>query len=212
MRVLLSWEGDLPSALTLARLRDAGHDVALLHRVDAATRRGFATGVPDFLVESQAACLRLPLVLRACDAAARGDALLAAAREAAPDAVAFAGLPGGGRRAWAEAVVPKAGADVLWPLDGAPPARVVEDAMACGVRAFVVACRPPLDEGILGRFVEPPLVDLLAARGVDPAGADGAHATFAVDGPGFARRVDATAGGVVPWDGGWRLDVGLRGC
>lgn len=114
--------------------------------------------------------------------------------------------------AWAEAAASKAGVEVLRPLGDAPPAPLVEEALARGVRAFVAVCRPPLDEGFLGRFVEPPLVDLMAARGADPGGADGAHATFAVDGPGFARRVDATAGGAVPWKDGWRLDLGLRGC
>ena len=212
VRVVLSWSGGKDSALALARLRDEGHDVTLLHLTDAATRRDRAHGVPDFLVEEQAACLGLPLALRASDAAGYEAAFLGALRDLAPDAVAFGDVDFEPHRAWGEKVALQAGVDAVWPLWGLPTRQVVEECLARGVRAFVTACRPPLDASFLGRFVEPALVDLLVARGADPAGERGEYHTFVVHGPGFRRRVDATAGEALPLREGWTLDLGLRGC
>jgi diphthamide synthase (EF-2-diphthine--ammonia ligase) len=85
----------------------------------------------------------------------------------------------------------------------------VEESLGRGFRAFVVACRPPLDASFLGRFLDADLLDRMRARGAAP---DGTHHAFVVDGPGFLRRVEATAGEPRAWGDGWRLDLGLRGC
>lgn len=61
MRVALAWWGGLEDGLALARLGGAAR---LVHVTDPATRVDPATGVPDFLVEEQAAALGLPLELR----------------------------------------------------------------------------------------------------------------------------------------------------
>lgn len=212
MRVVLSWSGGKDSALALARLRERGHEVVLLHLTDAATRRDRAHAVPDFLVQEQAACLGLPLELRASDAAGYEAAFLGALRDLAPGAVAFGDVDFLPHRAWGENAAARAGVEPLWPRWGRTTRQVVDEAMARGVRAFVTACRPPLDPSFLGRFLEPPLVALLVARGADPAGERGEYHTFVVDGPGFRRRVDATTGETLPWNGGWALDLGLRGC
>lgn len=201
MRVVLSWRGGPGSALALARLRAAGHDVSLLHATDARTRRAPASGVPDFLVEEQAACLGLALDLVACDAADGTRALAEAARARGSSAVAAVDA----EDAW----TPAAGVPTLWPLRDVPRARVAEEALARGVRAFVAACRPPLDPSFLGRFLDTDLVARIEARG---PGARDAWRGFAVDGPGFRRRVDAAAGDAQPWGDGWRVDLGLRGC
>lgn len=212
MRVALSWSGGKDSALALARLREAGHEVTLLHLADEATRRDRAHGVPDFLVQEQAACMGLPLALRTSTAAGYEAAFLAALRDLAPDAVAFGDVDLEAHRAWGEKVAREAGVDALWPLWNEPTARVAGEAMARGFRAFLTAVRPPLDASLLGRFLEPPLVESLVARGADPAGGRGEYHTFVVDGPPFRRRVDVTAGEPMPWNGGWCLDLGLRGC
>lgn len=83
----------------------------------------------------------------------------------------------------------------------APPERIerapLGDAIAAGLRGVVVAAGEP---AVLGKFV-----DELDGT-VDPL------RTLALDGPGFARRVDVVAGEPRRLDGGWRLEVGLRGC
>jgi diphthamide synthase (EF-2-diphthine--ammonia ligase) len=205
MRIVLAWRGGLGSALALARLRDAGHEVSLLHATDAGSRRERAASVPDFLVEEQAACLGLDLTLRAIDPAREEDVLAEALRALAPDAVAFGDAP----PAWGENVARTAGVAALWPLQNVPRPRAVEEAVSRGVRGFVVACRPPLDPTFLGRFLDGGIMERMAARGPE---AHDAWRAFVVDGPGFRRRVDATAGETQPWGEGWRIDLGLRGC
>ena len=212
MRVLLSWSGGKDSALAFLRLREMGHDVALVHATDAATRRDRAHGVPDYVVQEQAAALGARLHLRASDVAGYEGALLDALREAAPDAVAFGDVDFAPHRAWGEALAAKAGVDAVWPLWNQPTRDVAREAVDRGLRAVVVACRPPLDPALLGRFLDHDLLAEIEAAGADPAGERGEYHTLVVDGPPFRRRVDVMAGEVRPHGDGWRLDLGLRGC
>lgn len=99
------------------------------------------------------------------------------------------------------------------PLAAGPATRQPARASLLGPeRAFVCACRPPLDPSLLGRFLDDALVADLRAQRIDPLAPGAGVATFVVDGPRFRRRVDATAGDVVPHGDGWRLELGLRGC
>lgn len=212
MRVVLSWSGGKDSALTLLRLLDDGHDVTLAHLTDAATRRDRAHGVPDFLVEEQAAALALPLDLRASDIPGYGGALAAATRAAKAEAIAFGDIHLEAHRAWGQRFAEKEALRAIWPLWGESTRVVATEAVSSGLRAFVVACRPPLDPSFLGRFLDADLVADVEARGADPAGEDGSYHTLVIDGPRFRRRVDAVAGASRPVGEGWMLDLSLRGC
>lgn len=70
------------------------------------------------------------------------------------------------------------------------------EAVAAGVRAVVIEARDP---ALLGKLTD------------EPGAEDGLRA-LAIEGPGFARRVDVVAGEARPHGGGWRLEIGLRGC
>jgi len=149
--VALAWDGGIPAAAALDRLLAGGADVALaLPEEDGP--------VPRFLLEEQAAALRLPLA------------------------------------------------------EGPATARPGPASGLGGLRAFVCACRPPLSAEWLGRFVDEPLLADARAMGVDLLAPGAAAATLVVEGPRFSRRVEAMAGDVAPHAGGWRLDLGLRGC
>lgn len=211
MRVALSWSGGKDGALALGRLLDAGHDVTLVHLTDAATRRDRAHGVPDLLVEEQAAALGLPLWLGASDVRGYEAEMLRALKEVDAEAFATGDIDFPPHRAWAEALAKKAGVALLVPLWGVATLEVAREAAAT-LRAFVCACRPPLDDAFLGRFVDDALLADVASRGADPAGERGEYHTFVVDGPRFRRRVQVMAADIAPHDGGWRLDLGLRGC
>ncbi|HUR68287.1 MAG TPA: hypothetical protein VM370_03505 [Candidatus Thermoplasmatota archaeon] len=83
---------------------------------------------------------------------------------------------------------------------GAPAQEARRDdgpfALAQGFRGFIVAAP---DKDLLGRFVD---------AGTDLAGTR----TLAVDGGFFRRRVDVVVGEAQEADGGWWLEVGLKGC
>lgn len=182
----------MDSCLALARLADAGHDVTLVHVVAGGDGEPAA---PGFLVEEQAAALGLPLAL------GREAELEGLLRAVAPDAVAFAGA--GATRLASRLDLPS-----LWPAGSEAPDAVAQEAVRGGFRAFVTACRPPLDPSFLGRFLDEELLADLRATGAG----NGDYDTLVVDGPLFRRRVDAMAGDAVPHGDGWRLELGLRGC
>lgn len=208
----LTWGGGKDGALALARLLEAGHDVTLVHLTDSATRRDRAHGVPDFLVEEQAAALGLPLVLGASDARGHDAEMGRLLREAASEAVAFGDARSAPHRERGERLAARLGLSALWPLWGEPPGAVAEEVVRRGFRAFVTACRPPLEVSFLGRFLDEETLGDVRAAGADPEGENGEYHTLVVDGPHFRRRVDAMAGDAVPHGDGWRLELGLRGC
>lgn len=212
MRAALSWSGGKDGMLALDRLLQLGADVTLVHLTDAATRCDRAHGVPDFVIEDQAAALGLPLVLDASDWAGYEEAFLDVLARVAPDAVAFGDIQLEAHRAWGERIARRAGVDAMWPLWNAPTRAVVDEVLARGFRAVVTACRPPLGASFAGRFLDATLVEDAIRRGADPAGEDGAYHTLVVGGPRFRRPLEVTAGDVVPWGPGWRVTLGLRGC
>lgn len=153
MAVVLEWLGDAASVLALDACLARGAEVALRLPRER-------PGVPDFVLEDQAAALGLP------------------ATDAPPTAAPT------------------------------PNGRTLEDLVARGHRAVVVACRAPLDAAFLGRVVDAQLLRDVRLAGAD----DHALETLVFDGPRFRRRVDLVVLDAEPEDYGWRLPVGLRGC
>lgn len=86
----------------------------------------------------------------------------------------------------------------------APPLAAPPVESATPWRAFVCACAPPLTEDDLGKFVDEAFLALLPARAP--------MRTFVTEGPHFARRVEIMADDIIPFERGWRLGIGLRGC
>lgn len=217
--VALLWSGGKDSALALDRLRRAGERVvALVHNVDAATGRDRAHGVPDFVVEAQAAALGLHVRQSRSDWAGFGAAverdLAALAAERGVDAVAFGDIRLAEHRAWNEALARRVRLEPRFPLWGEDEASVVDEVVRRGHRAVVVAVRPPLDRSFLGRWLhEESFVADVRARGASIAGEDGEYHSLVVDGPLFRRRVDVVALAPRPGEHGYEwLDVGLAPC
>jgi diphthamide synthase (EF-2-diphthine--ammonia ligase) len=208
-RVALAWAGGIGSLLALDALRRAGRDVTLVHLQPS---EGEARAVPPFLVEEQAACLGLPLVSEP----AGGNELAAVARaleRARCDAVAFGYLRGEdyvGMFKVANAAR-AGGAEPLLPVRHLRPDDAAHALVAAGHRAFVRSVGAALPRAWLGRMLDAPLVDDVE----EAAGRAGWSLvrTLAIDGPLFARRVEATVGDIVPTaDGAARVELGLKGC
>lgn len=91
------------------------------------------------------------------------------------------------------------------PTEDERGAATVARFQATGHRAIVVNVRDDAHRDVLGAFVDAPEAAAILA-------APRAHRTLVIEGPRMRRRVDVMAGDTRPWQGGWMLDLGLRGC
>ena len=202
MRVALGWGCGVGSLLALDALLREGHDATL---VRALPPPGALRAVPDFVVEEQAARLRLPLrVASGPDERAALSGLLDGM-----DAVAF-GYLRGEEHAGTFKLLRALPAPPLLPVRHVRPDDAARTLAREGHRLFVRAVHDPLAPDLLGRFLDETLVD-------DVEGAHGRQGwalvrALAVDGPRFRGRVEAAAGEPERAEDGWRLGLSLRGC
>jgi diphthine-ammonia ligase len=210
-RFFCSWSGGKDSYLALARAALAGGRpealLCMLHE-DGLVSRGH--GIPLPLLEAQAASIGLPLVTaattwddyeRACVAALRK------LRTRGVEAGVFGDIDLEPHRDWVAGVCDVAGLACHLPLWKEGRRRLLDELLAGGVRATVVAVDAArLDASFLGRAITPALITELKAAGVDPCGEEGEYHTMVTDAPAFAVRVPLVWDGVVERDGHWIVD------
>lgn len=111
-------------------------------------------------------------------------------------------------REWEEAVCAEVGATAALPLWHRERRGVVEELLAAGFEAVIVAVRDDaLPASMLGRTLDAELVGEIEAAGADACGENGEFHTFVVNGPGYSRRVEVKPGETSLRDGVWFVDL-----
>jgi uncharacterized protein (TIGR00290 family) len=209
-RALLSWSSGKDSAWALHVLR-AEQDVdvvGLLCTLTAAHDRVAMHAVRRDVLEAQARAVGLPLWLvplpTPCSNREYEDAMgdvLARARTAGIDAVAFGDLFLADVRRYREERLAGTGVRPLFPLWGRPTAALAREMLAGGIRAHLTCVDPTrVPATFAGRpWDEALLADLPATA--DPCGENGEFHTFVSAGPMFAAPLAVSAGAVVERDG-----------
>ncbi len=212
MKAVVSWSGGKDSCLALVRATSAGVEPAvLLTMMTEDVVRSRSHGLRLGLLEAQAAALGLPLVVRA----ATWDAYevtfveaLAELHSGGIEAGVFGDIDLEPNRAWVERACAGTGIRPIHPLWARPRRELIDELLAEGVEAVVVAARDGIAPvTLLGRTLDVALADELERLGIDASGELGEYHTAVVDAPGFARRVDVEHGVRVLRDGVWFLDL-----
>jgi len=209
-RALLSWSSGKDSAWALHRLRQAGEVdvVGLLTTINTAHDRVAMHAVRRELLEAQARAVGLPLWLvplpTPCSnreyEEAMGD-VLARARTAGVDEVAFGDLFLADVRRYREERLAGTGVRPLFPLWGRPTPALAREMLAGGIRAHLTCVDPTrVPATFAGRAWDAALLADLPAT-ADPCGENGEFHTFVSAGPMFAAPLAVSAGAVVERDG-----------
>jgi uncharacterized protein (TIGR00290 family) len=209
-RALLSWSSGKDSAWALHVLR-AEQDVdvvGLLCTLTAAHDRVAMHAVRRDVLEAQARAVGLPLWLvplpTPCSNREYEDAMgdvLARARTAGIDAVAFGDLFLADVRRYREERLAGTGVRPLFPLWGRPTAALAREMLAGGIRAHLTCVDPTrVPATFAGRAWDAALLADLPAT-ADPCGENGEFHTFVSAGPMFAAPLAVSAGAVVERDG-----------
>ncbi|MBX3724429.1 MAG: diphthine--ammonia ligase [Xanthomonadales bacterium] len=215
MSFVVSWSGGKDSALALARARQAlGDDGIVLTMFTEGGERSRAHGLVRAILEAQATALGLPLVTGSAtwdDYTPVFVRTLAGLRERqGVTAAVFGDIDLQAHRDWCLRACAEAGVECLHPLWGEPREALVQEAIARGIEATVVAVRADvLAPDLLGRRLDAGLLAEFAATGIDLAGEQGEYHTVVTGGPGFRAPLHLEPGARVLRDGYWFLDLAL---
>ena len=210
-RTAISWSGGKDSYLALRRSLPAFDVVALVTMFAEDGARSRSHGLRSGVLRAQADRLGLPLV------AGRGSwagyeagyrQALAEAKALGITHVVVGDIMYESNRAFPERVCAAEGLVAVEPLWNEPTDALFREFVATGADARIVTVRDGvLDRSWLGRRLTLPLLDDIAAAGIDPCGEHGEYHTLVLDGPGFSSPLGVTFGERVLRGGCWAVDV-----
>jgi diphthine-ammonia ligase len=211
--VLCSWSGGKDSALALHEAVRAGAAPRLLvAMMTEAGERSRSHGLSRAVLEAQAAAVGLPIAFGATSWDGYEEEMVRVLGEG----VAAHGTPVGvfgdidteRHREWVEAVAARAGAEACLPLWQRERRALMDDLLATGFRAAIVAVRDgALPPELLGRTIDAEVVAEIERAGADAAGENGEYHSLVLDGPLFRRPLEIERGERSLRDGVWFLDV-----
>jgi diphthine-ammonia ligase len=212
-RFFCSWSGGKDAYLALQRATlQRGRPAALLCMLheEGSVSRGH--GLPLELLEKQAAALGLPLVTRATTwdgyEAAYVEALHGL-RRGGVQAGVFGDIDLQAHRDWVEGVCEAAGLSCHLPLWQEPRRRLLDEFLAGGSRATIVAVDSSrLGAEYLGLELDDAVIARLEAAGVDACGEEGEYHTMVTWAPLFTAPVPLVWDGIEERDGHWVLRYG----
>ena len=205
-----SWSGGKDAYLALQRAVAAGGRPAallcMLHE-DGSCSRGH--GLPLATLEAQASALHVPLVTHATtwnDYEGTFLEALRSLRAIGVEAGVFGDIDLEEHREWVDGVCARVGLRAYLPLWQAPRAAIVDELLAHGVEATIVAVDAGrLDATFLGRRLSPGVVADLAAAGVDICGDEGEFHTVVTFAPLFGCSIALAWSGYEERDGHYVL-------
>lgn len=212
MGAFCSWSGGKDSALALHRAREGGVVVErLLTMMIEDGTRSRSHGLRAEVLRAQADAIGVPITLVPtswADYEARFAAAAAGLRAEGLTAGVFGDIDVDRNRAWVEGVCGPIGLAVHEPLWHRPRRELLDELIALGFRAHVIAARADaLGADLLGRLLDAALVEELVAAGVDPSGELGEYHTLVAAGPPLVRPLEPVFGDVVVRDGYRFVDV-----
>jgi len=205
-RFFCSWSGGKDAYLAFQRaVRQGGIPIAIvcmLHE-EAGVSRGH--GLPLVLLEAQAEALGVSLVTRATTwdgYEAAYVSVLHELRDQGVEAGVFGDIDLQAHRDWVEGVCETVGFSCHLPLWREPRRRLLDELLAGGVRATIVAVdSSKLGAEHLGRELDGAVITELEAAGLDACGEEGEYHTMVTEAPLFAAPVPLHWDGVEERDG-----------
>jgi diphthine-ammonia ligase len=210
--VFCSWSGGKDSSLALYRAMRAGAVPRFLFTVlDESGERSRSHGLRQEVLQAQAVSLGIPLRTRCASWAEYESVFLSALQDMAEAGVragVFGDIDLEPHREWEETVCQRAGMKAYLPLWNRPRTAVLEELLALGFEASIVATRAEdMGKEYLGRVLDQELLDEIVALGIDPSGEGGEYHTVTTNGPIFARPLALKKGEAVLRSGYWVLDL-----
>lgn len=211
--VFCSWSGGKDSALALHEAVRAGAVPRLLvAMMTEGGERSRSHGLSRAVLEAQAAAVGLPIAFGAASWDGYEEEMVrvlgAGVAEHGTPVGVFGDIDIERHREWVETVAARAGAKACLPLWQRERRALMDDLLAAGFQAMVVAVGDgALPPELLGRTIDAALIEEIERAGADAAGENGEYHSVVLDGPIFRRPLMVEPGERILRDGVWFLDV-----
>jgi len=111
-------------------------------------------------------------------------------------------------RNWVERVCEELGVEVVEPLWGKDPEKILLGFIDAGFEAMIVSANSDLfGEEWIGRKVNRDFLKYLKDNNIDLCGENGEYHTFVTDGPLFKRKIKISKSKTIMREGYWLLDT-----
>lgn len=213
--VFCSWSGGKDSAFALHEAVRAGAEPGLLvSMMVEGGERSRSHGLSREVLAAQAAAVGLPIEFGAASWSGYEAEFLrlleGAIAAGGPRVGIFGDIDMQDHRDWVERVCGLVGAAARLPIWQRDRRALMDEVLAAGFRAVIVAVREEaLPARLLGRTIDAALVAEIERHGADAAGENGEYHTLVVDGPLFRRPLAVECGERSLRDGVWFTDVRL---
>lgn len=214
--VAMFWSGGKDSSIALYRLlNDERYEVqALVTTISERYKRISMHGVPQALLQQQAAAIGIPLlemeVPHAPDNSAYEVALgkiYSQLRTSGITHVAYGDIFLEDLRAYRDKLMQQAGLTGIYPLWKEDTSSLYDEFLALGFKAITVSVASPTPgPEFAGRVLDKPFKEALPPE-VDPCGENGEFHTFVFDGPIFKHPVNFLVGETVARTYGGSFDI-----
>ncbi len=176
----------------------AGYQPAVLFNVMNETgNRSRSHGLPQHILQQQAAALALPLVTIAASWEAYEENYIAMLQQLVPayqlTHAIFGDIDLQAHRDWEEKVCAAADITAVLPLWQGNRKDLVLQMLSAGITTMIVSCNTHLGIDFLGRTLDLSLLNDLEAKGVDVCGENGEFHTAVIDCPLFRSPVKLPA-------------------
>jgi diphthine-ammonia ligase len=213
--VFCSWSGGKDSAMALHEAVGAGAEPRLLVSMMVESgERSRSHGLSREVLAAQAAAVGLPIEFGAASWSGYEAELIRVLKGCidgdGPSVGVFGDIDMQDHRDWVERVCGLVGAEARLPLWQRPRRGLMDEVLAAGFRAVIVAVRDGvLPTDLLGVAIDAEVVAAIEHAGADAAGENGEYHSLVVDGPLFGRPLAVEAGEHSLRDGVWFTDVHL---
>lgn len=176
--------------------------------------RSRSHGLSREVLTAQAAAMGLPIEFGAASWSGYEAELIRVLTECIAEGGPTVGIFGDidmqDHRDWVERVCGLVGAAARLPLWQRPRRGLMDEVLAAGFRAVIVAVRDGvLPADLLGVTIDADVLAAIERAGADAAGENGEYHSLVVDGPLFERPLEIEAGERSLRDGVWFTDVQL---
>lgn len=211
-RFFCSWSGGKDSALALYHALSEGWDPeALLTMMIPGGRRSRSHGLRAEVLRAQSVALGVPLKLRGTTWNRYEETFGSALAELAEARISvgvFGDIDFERNRRWVEEMCLPHGIEVHEPLWRKERRALLEEFLALGFRARIVALRDEiLSPKLLGELLSEEIIEEIFRNGIDGSGENGEYHTVVIDGPLFSRGLELDLGQQVYRAGYWFQDL-----
>ncbi|MFI6294903.1 diphthine--ammonia ligase [Nonomuraea sp. NPDC050790] len=211
-RFFTSWSGGKDSALALHHaIRSGAIPELLITMMTETGERSRSHGLSRDLLTLQAEAIGIPARFAAATWADYEDTFQETVAGVVREGVrigVFGDMDIESHREWVVSTCARAGATAELPLWGRERAGLMEELVADGFKALLVAVREPLlPPELLGKVIDRDMIRRFGEAGVDLAGEKGEYHTVVVDGPIFRHPLPVILGERVLRDGVWFVDI-----